>query len=239
MLAKKFPTVKTILNSENAGFGKANNQAIAKAEGDYVLLLNSDTIVLNNAIGKLVSFGKQHPNAFIGAKLLNVDRSAQTSCGPFLSLPVVFTALFLKGDVLGITRWSPNHVRKVDWISGACILGPRKLFKNGLLFDEKIFMYMEEIDLLYRAKKKGISVFFYPRSLIVHLGGGSSSNKRKGPVLQIYRGLLYFYQKHHSAAAVGVLRLMLRAKALISWLVGVIVGNRYLKETYAEAYKLV
>lgn len=239
MLKKKFPMVITVLNDENVGFGRANNQGIKMAKGEYILLLNSDTVVLNSAIGKLVSFAKQHPNAFVGPKLLNLDRSPQTSCGPFFSLPVVFAALFLKGDRLGITRWSPNHVRKVDWISGACILGPKRLFMNGLLFDEGIFMYMEEIDLLYRAKKKGYPTYFYPRSLIVHLGSGSSTNKKKGPVLNIYRGYVYLYSKHYSKVSLAILRFMLRTKAILSWIIGWLTGSAYLKETYAEAYQLV
>jgi GT2 family glycosyltransferase len=239
MLKEKFPKVVTILNRENVGFGRANNQGIEKAQGEYVLLLNSDTLVLNNALGKLLAFARQHPNAFVGAKLLNLDHSAQTSCGPFFSLPVVFAALFLKGDHIGLTRWSPTKTRKVDWVSGACIMAPKRLFMNNLLFDEKIFMYMEEIDLLYRARKMGYPTYFYPRSLIIHLGAGSSTNKRKGPVLNIYKGLLYFYQKHCSVLSLGVLRLLLRLKAGIAWSIGAIMGKEYLKETYEEAYRLV
>ncbi len=239
MLKEQFPKVTTVLNKENVGFGRANNQGIRIAKGEYVLLLNSDTLVLNNAIGKLLAFARQHPNAFVGAKLLNLDRSAQTSCGPFFSLPVVFTALFLKGDYIGLTRWSPNSVRKVDWVSGACIMAPKKLFMNDLLFDENIFMYMEEIDLLYRAKKKGYPTYFYPRSLIVHLGAASSTNKRKGPVLNIYKGLTYFYKKNRSPLALLLLRGLLKTKAMIAWSIGAIMGKEGLKETYAEAYHLV
>lgn len=239
MLKEKFPKVTTILNRENIGFGRANNQGIKMAKGEYILLLNSDTLIVSNAIEKLFAFGKQHSNAFVGGKLLNFDRSAQTSCGPFFSLPVVFASLFLQGDRLGITRWSPNSVRKLDWISGACIMAPKKLFMNDLLFDEKIFMYMEEIDLLYRAKQKGYSVYFYPRALIIHLGAGSSTDRRKGPVLNIYKGLLYHYTKYYSRYSLGVLRVLLKAKAIIAWCVGALLGKAYIKETYAEAYKLV
>jgi GT2 family glycosyltransferase len=239
MLKEKFPKVTTILNRENVGFGKANNQGIAKASGEYIFLLNSDTLVLNHAISKLLAFARQHPNAFVGGKLLNLDHSAQTSCGPFFSLPVVIAALFLKGDVLGLTRWSPNSVRKVDWVSGACIMAPKKLFMNDLLFDAQIFMYMEEIDLLYRAKLKGYPTYFYPRSLIIHLGAGSSTNKRKGPVLNIYKGLLYFYKKHRSPFALQCLRVLLKAKAVLAWSIGAIMGKEHLTETYAEAYTLV
>lgn len=239
MLKKKFPSVKTILNSENVGFGKGNNQGIRTAKGEYVLLLNSDTVVLNNAIGKLVSYAKQHPNAFIGPKLLNPDRSPQSSCGPFFSLPVVFASLFLKGDFIGLTRWSPNRARKVDWVSGACILAPKKLFMQDLLFDENIFMYMEEIDLLMRARKKGYPTYFYPRSLIVHLGAASSTNKKKGPVLNIYRGFVYLYKKHGTPLSLAVVRLMLKTKAVLAWTVGVLLGKALLKETYEEAYRMV
>jgi GT2 family glycosyltransferase len=239
MLKKKFPAVKTIFNAENVGFGKGNNQGIRIANGEYILLLNSDTVVLNNAIGKLVSFAKQHPNAFVGPKLLNPDRSPQSSCGPFFSLPVVFAALFLKGDFIGLTRWSPNKARKVDWVSGACILAPKKLLKEDLLFDENIFMYMEEIDLLMRARKKGYPTYFYPRSLIVHLGAASSTNKKKGPVINIYRGFIYLYKKHGTPASLALVRLMLRTKAIIAWCVGVVLGKALLKETYEEAYRMV
>lgn len=239
MLKKKFPEVVAIFNTENVGFGRANNQGMKVARGEYILLLNSDTIVLNNAIGKLLSFAKQHPNSFVGAKLLNLDRSPQTSCGPFFSLPVVFASLFLKGDHIGLTRWSPSRTRRVDWVSGACIMGPRKLFFDDLFFDEKIFMYMEEIDLLYRAKQKGYRTYFYPRSLIIHLGTGSSTSKKKGPVLNIYRGFMYYYRKHRSPLETTILRWFLKAKAAVAWVLGMATGNDYLKETYAEAYRLV
>ncbi|MFZ2025169.1 MAG: glycosyltransferase family 2 protein [Microgenomates group bacterium] len=239
MFAKKYPDVITILNDENVGFGRANNQGMRKAKGAYFLLINSDTVAIKNAIPKLYEFAHNHPRSFAGPKLLNMDRSAQTSCGPFLTTGVVFAALFLKGDVLGITRWSPNKLKTVDWVSGACMIGPRKLFMDDLLFDENIFMYMEEIDLLMRARKKGYRTYFYPGSQIVHLGGASSTNKRTGPVLNIYKGLLFVYKKHYSKLSLFCLRQMLKMKASISIGIGYITGSEYLKKTYAEAYKLV
>lgn len=239
MLKSKFPMVRTILNRENVGFGRGNNQGIKAADGEFILLLNSDTIITNNAVTKLWKFAKQHPKSFIGPKLLNLDRTSQTSCGPFFTLPVAFATLLLFGDRLGLTRWSPHKTRKVDWVSGACMIGPKKLFTDGLLFDEEIFMYMEEIDLLYRGKKKGYDVYFYPHAVVIHLGGGSSVNKKKGPVLNIYRGYLYFYKKHYSKFSLSFLKFLLKFKAAIAWSVGAVFGNHDLKETYAEAYKMV
>ena len=238
MLTKKYPKVRTILKKENVGFGRGNNQGIKEAHGEYTFLLNSDTIILGRAIEKLLSFARLHPRSFVGPKLLNRDRSSQTSCGAFFSLPVVFASLFLKGDHIGLTRWSPDSVRRVDWVSGAALMGPRRLFLDGLLFDERIFMYMEEVDLLYRARQKGYKALFYPHATIIHLGSGSSTNKRKGPILNIYRGLKYFYAKYHAPWKVRILLLLLKTKAAIAWSIGVITGSSYLKETYAEAYKL-
>ena len=239
MLTKKYPRLVIIFNKQNVGFGKANNQGIRVAKGKYILLLNSDTVILDDAISSLYDFSLSHQSAFVGPKILNPDRSVQTSCGPFFTLPVVFAALYLKGDRIGLTRWSPDETRTVDWISGACIMGERSAFLDNLLFDEEVFMYMEEVDLLMRAKQKGYHAVFYPKSRIVHVGSGSSTNKRMGPVLNIYKGLLYVYKKHYSRSALFILRLMLKVKAAFGIIVGNSIGSVYLKQTYAEAYRLV
>ena len=239
MLVKKYPHVVTIFNAENVGFGRANNQGMKRAKGTYIMLLNSDTVVLPDAIDNIYSFALTHPKSFVGPKLLNPDRTPQTSCGPFFSLPVVFAALFMRGDRNGLTRWSPDETRQVDWISGACIVAAKTSFFDDLLFDEGIFMYMEEIDLLMRARRHGYTTYFYPVSKIIHLGAASSTNKRTGPVLNIYRGFLYLYKKHFSRAALDVLRLLLRLKALISIAIGYVIGSDYLKTTYAEAIRMV
>lgn len=239
MLKNKYPRVRTILNGSNVGFGRANNQGIRMANGEYILLLNSDTVIHNTAIEKLFRFARKNPKAFVGAKLLNTDGTDQTSCGPFLTLPIVFLALFLKGDRLRITRWSPGRVREVDWVSGACIIGQKAAFLDGLLFDESIFMYMEEIDLLYRARKRGYRTYFYPEARLTHIGSGSSTDRKKGPVLNIYRGLIYFYTKHYGQPALFILKSLLKTKAAIAWSIGTVTQDDYLKTTYAEAFALV
>jgi GT2 family glycosyltransferase len=116
MLKSKYPYVVTILNTENAGFGRGNNQGIRRAKGEYVMLLNSDTVVPDQSAGKLYAFARNHQDSFTGPKLLNTDNTPQTSCGPFFTIPVVFAALFLRGDINGMTRWSPDKTRIVDWV---------------------------------------------------------------------------------------------------------------------------
>lgn len=232
--------LKTIFNTKNLGFAKANNQAAKKASGKHLLFLNSDIIVLNNSIEKLFNLYRQNEKLFnfLGGKLLNKNLTPQPSCGPFYSLPIVFAALFLRGDYWGLTRYSPNKIKKVDWISGACILTKKEYFEKLGGFDEKIFMYMDEIDLLYRAKKLGYQTYFYPQAQFIHLGSASSSGKTY-PILQVYNGLVYFYKKHYSAAPLFFLKLMLKLKASIAVFIGKITKNHYLTETYEQGYKMV
>ena len=104
-------------------------------------------------------------------------------------------------------------------------------------FDKNIFMYMEEVDLLYRARKKGLNTFFYPNSQIVHLGS-ASSNGKTFPILQVYKGFLFFYKKHYSIFHLLILHVILKLKAIIAYLFGRIKGNQYLIETYEQAFKI-
>lgn len=238
LVRKKFPQVHLVCNTENMGYGRANNQAIIKAKGRYVLLLNSDIVVQDDAIGELYRFIKDKKKTFAGGKLFNVDGSAQASCGPFYTIPVVALMLFAKGDLWGATRSSPDTTRSVDWVSGACLMGEKKAFEEVGLFDEGIFMYMEDIDFLYRAKKKGYGVFFCVDATFTHAGAGSSGQRRT-PVVNIYRGLLYFYRKHRGRASCATIRFMLMAKALAAIAGGRIMGKRDLSLIYEEAIRVV
>lgn len=232
--------ITLLLEKENLGFSKANNKAVKKAQSDYILLLNSDIIVLDKAIERLYEYFKKNEKKcdFVGGKLLNKDLSPQPSCGPYYSLPIIFGALFLKGDSWGLTRYSPNKPKKVDWISGACILTKKQTFLELGGFDEKIFMYMEEIDFFYRAKKKGLTVCFYPKAKFIHLES-ASSKKRIFPILQVYKGFLYLYKKHHSKVSLFLVKILLKLKANIAIFIGKITNNKYLIHTYEEAKKLV
>jgi GT2 family glycosyltransferase len=231
--------ITLIKNKKNIGFGAANNQAAKLAKSDYLLFLNSDIIVLNAAIEKLYNFYKQNEKLFnfLGGKLLNKDSTSQPSCGPMYTLPMIFAHLFLRGDYWGLTRYSPNKIKEVDWISGACILTKKEYFEEVGGFDEKIFMYMEEVDLLYRAKKQGFKIFFYPEARFIHLGSQSSAG-RTFPILQVYQGLIYFYKKHFSQLSLFILIIMLKLKALLGFLIGKIINNQYLTQTYAKAWQV-
>ncbi len=238
-LSKSRSNLEIIESKENTGFSKGNNIASKQAKGTYFLFLNSDIIVQEKGIDNLFRYLKEHDQTvhFAGGKLLNKDTSDQASCGPFYTLPVVFGALFLRGDYWGLTRYSPEEIKRVDWVSGACLLTKKEYFEKVGGFDEGIFMYMEEIDLLYRAKKLGYQTYFVPQARFIHLGSASSGGKTY-PILQVYRGFLYFYKKHYSPAAVTVLKGMLQLKARIAMLLGKLTGKNYLIETYGKAQEI-
>ena len=113
----------------------------------------------------------------------------------------------------------------------------KKYFRRLNGFDKNIFMYMEEVDLLYRAKKLGLNTFFYPESQMVHLGS-ASSNGRTYPIFQVYKGFIFFYKKHYSIFHLLILFGILKLKAVVAYFFGKIKGNQYLIKTYEQAFKI-
>lgn len=235
--------IRVIQNEENAGFGKANNQGAKIAQGKYLLFLNTDIEVIENAVTRIYEFINDRKDVNIaGAKLLNRNLSNQASCGMFYSLPVIFAMLFMQGDRLNITRYSPPVSRIVDWVSGACFIISRRDFHSLKGFDEKMFMYMEEVELMLRARQEGMSVVFYPGTRFIHLGAATtkkSGDIRLSPVVNIFHGLLYVYRKHRPAREQRLLRGMLLTKARLSRIIATLIGNRGMLEVYRHAEEIV
>jgi len=232
--------LQVIENKTNLGFSKGNNVGIKAAAGEYVMLLNSDTIVKEGALKNLVNFLDENPNVdIVGPKLLNADGSVQANCGRFPSLPVCLVMLF-KEHFGGsdFVRCSPPKTQEVDWLMGAAFVARKKVFEKIGGLDEKIFMYMEEVEWFYRAKLAGFKACFYNGAEIIHLGRGSSSSGKKEPILNIYRGLIYFYQKHKNPFELMILKIMLKIKAVMALFWGFLKNDLYLKETYAEAIRI-
>lgn len=239
MVEKEFPQVVLIKNKKNLGFGAGNNQGMRKAKGDYFLLLNSDTVVKNKAPVKMAQFLNQHSKVgVVGCKLLNQDGSDQPSFGPFPNLIVAGVMLFSEHWFGDLVRRSGNQIKEADWVMGAALMVKKEVFKKAGPMDEGIFMYMDETEWCYRIKKAGYKVMFYPGAEIIHLGGASSLTGRKDPILNIYRGLIYFYKKHYPRWQLPILRLMLKLKAAGALLIGYLTNSQYLKETYGQAFKI-
>jgi len=235
------PKIKLIENRKNLGFAKANNQAIKKSKGEFVLLLNSDTLVNEPAISQTLLWLSSHSEAAAaGCKLINPDGSNQGSFGTFPDLWTVFLMLFCE-RFFGSrrVRSSGGLIKQVDWLVGAFMMVRKSALRKVGLLDEKIFMYMEEVEWFYRLKESDLKAFFYPNAKIIHLGGASSVTGRTDPILNIYRGLVYFYRKHKSPAQLAILKIILKLKAVLSLFLGKISVNNYLTKTYGEAIKLV
>lgn len=237
MVKKNFPQVHLLENQENFGFAKANNLALRHAQGKFLFLLNSDTMLKGQPLAKISRFLKDHPQAgVVGVRVLNPDGTPQRSVGKFYNLINAFLML-VGGERMGFLRRSPSEIKEADWVSGAAFVVRKEILEKVGLFDENVFMYMEEVEWCYRIKKAGFKILFYPEAEIVHYVRGSSSKSEA--IWGIYRGLIYFYQKHMPVWQLVILRMMLKTKALFAWSLGVLVNNRYLKTTYAKAYRLV
>ena len=235
-LKLKTSSLKIIENKENVGFSKGNNIGVKKALGNYILFLNSDTEIKDKGFIRMLEFLENNKNVgIVGGRLKNPDNSIQKSAGKFYYLFNV-TLMLLGGERLGFLRSSPPKVSKTDWVSGACMMVRKDFFENLGGFEEKLFMYMEDMEFCFRAKKKGYLTYFYPNVELLHKERGSSN--RTFAIIHIYEGILFFYKKYMPSWQYNLVKRMLRSKALVLVNLGKIMNNKYLEETYSKALEL-
>jgi len=218
LVRNEFPRVTLIGNQRNRGFAAANNQGMRLAQGRYVLLLNSDTVVLDRAIQKTVQFADDHPEAaLVGCRVLNPDSSLQPTCFMFPSLlNMVLSTTYLyklvpRSRFFGrerMTWWDRDDVREVDALTGCFMLVRREAIEDVGLMDERFFMYGEETDWCYRFKRAGWRNLFYPGASIIHLGGGSTRARADDMNIQLRRSILQFMKKHRSALSYATARVL-------------------------------
>jgi hypothetical protein len=206
MISKEFKDVILIDSKVNLGFVKANNLAIKKAKGKYILLLNPDTEILSSALNKCYEFMEKNPKIdVLGCKQFNGDMSLQNSCRRFpqlfdqiLVLLKMHNFFYNKNPIKRYYMFDFDYttVREVDQIMGAFMFFKRKVYEDIGLFDENIFQWFEEVDWCKRAKDKGYKIMFYPHASIIHHKGASfaqSLDKQQ----RFNKSLLYYFQKHH------------------------------------------
>lgn len=230
---EKYKNVQVIANRENGGFGKGNNIGANAAEGEYILLLNNDTLVKDKGIRDMAEYmNKNEKVAILGGQLRNSDGTLQASVGKFYTLFYAFL-LLLGMQKFGLLDRSPDEITEVDWVKGGLMMIRGDVFQKLSGFDEKIFMYTEDMELCYRAKQAGYKIMFYPNVMVTHAEHGSTN--RSFAIVHIYKGLLYFYKKHKSYGEYLVLKVMLFGKAIAAIVFGSITGNEYLVKTYKLA----
>jgi GT2 family glycosyltransferase len=135
---------------------------------------------------------------------------------------------------LGI-RKSPNSISKVDWVSGGCMMVKKSLFEKLSGFDENFFMYIEDMEFCYRAKKIGYATYFYSDAKVLHKELGSGN--RSFAIINIYKGISHFYAKHKNYFQYIVAKTLLKVKAKTAIIVGILTGNVTLIKTYTSALK--
>jgi len=201
--------IKFILNDENKGFAYANNIAIKKTSSEYVLLLNSDTLVLENSLE--VSMNYMNSNEDVGAlgcKVVLPDNTLDKACRrSFPDFNVSFykmtglSSLFPKSKRFGrynLTYLNEDETYEVDCVVGAFMLVRSKTIKEVGLLDETFFMYGEDIDWCYRIKAANWKVIYFSDAKIVHYKGASNSKKQnKKLTYEFYRAMYIFYNKHY------------------------------------------
>src|SRR3989344_18475 len=247
MLKKKFPQVKLILNKKNIGFGRANNQGIKIAKGKYLLLLNSDTYLVENSLKKLFDVAESTQNlGVLAPQLLNENRTIQQSAGFFPNLPQIFFWMSFLDDLPGGTNLKPFHVnhdtfykkdQKVDWVTAAAVLIPKSIINKVGAFDDNIFMYGEEVEWCYRIKKAGLQVYFSPSTKVVHISRGSTKKIPEAAFIGEYKGLIYFYLKHKSKLALQIARLLLKMGTLARIVIFYLLGKKQLAHSYVKVLK--
>lgn len=233
---KTINKIKIIENKKNYGFAKGNNIGAKKAQGKYLMILNSDTKVLDKGLLGMVDFlDKNKEMGILGARLVNSDGTKQSSVGTFYTIPALLVMLF-GGERFGLLRKSPLKICQVDWVSGGAMMVRKVLFDKLNGFDEHFFMYVEDMELCWRSKKLGVLTYFYPKVTIMHKERASSN--RSFAIVSIYKGLLYFYKKHTNHIAYLLVKLLLITKACIAIIIGWLTSDSYLKSTYRKALSL-
>lgn len=235
-LRAEMPEALVIANAENVGFGRANNQALAAGvRGRYVLLVNTDAFVSENTLSSTVAYMDAHPRCgLLGVHLVGRDNVLQPSCRYFPTPWNVFlarsglTRFFPKVRMVDDLNWDHATARECDWVPGCYLLIRKELIDQVGLFDPRFFLYFEEVDLCFAAKRAGWQVVYFPDTQVVHIGGESAKSDakltqagRQIATLQIESELLYFRKNHGlpgvlaSVALTTLADMILLAKHLI------------------------
>jgi N-acetylglucosaminyl-diphospho-decaprenol L-rhamnosyltransferase len=210
MVASEFPCVQLIESGTNGGYARANNLALERCRGQYLLLLNPDTELPPPALREMVEFMDAHPEAgAAGPKLVRPDGSLDLACRRSFPSPEVsfyrmlgLSALFPRSRRFGrynLTYLDPDEPAEVDSVVGAFMMVRAKAAGQVGLLDETFFMYGEDLDWAYRIKSRGWKVLYNPRVSVLHHKGASSRKRSQRTIVEFYRAMYLFYRKHYAS----------------------------------------
>jgi len=223
-LRENFPQIRVIENGANLRFSKGNNVGIRASHGEYVLILNPDTIIHEGSLDRWMEFADRHPEAGgFGCRVLNADGSYQGCARPFPSVWREWVAaLYLRplghlSDVFisdKYVRWKGDTERQIDWQAGCCLLVRTELLRRLGGFDEQFYYYYEDLDLCHRIRDAGYLIIYTPEVTITHLGGQSTT--KRFPIafeLDKYRNRYRYFYKYFGRKGVCRCR-----HATLAWL---------------------
>ena len=207
LIRNKFPNVCVIENGTNLRFSKGNNVGIQASSGEYVLILNPDTIIHEGSLDRWIEFADQHPEVGgFGCRVVNPDGSYQGPARPFPTVWREWLAALCLSNLGYLSdafiadryvRWKGNTERLIDWQSGCCVMVRGDLLKKLGGFDEQFQYYYEDVDLCRRIWNAGHSIIYTPKVTITHLGGQSTSSRFPIPFeLDKYRNRYRYFYKY-------------------------------------------
>lgn len=258
MVASEFPWVRLIRKHKNHGFGANNNFGMRVAKGRYILLLNSDTELIDKKIlREMLEWMDRHPRVGVAScALLNADRkSYQGSGGYYPTLLRVFAWMSFLDDIPGLDRlvkpyhplhgWSPFYkgeayfkkAQKQDWVTGAFYLMRKRAMDEVGIFDEDFFLYVEEVELSWRFIKAGWEIWYLPKWKIVHHGQVTIGGERA--MVYELQNLKVMYAKHEPSWKLPFLRLILKFGSILRMILWTLAGRFSVTKIYAKAFKTI
>lgn len=208
MVEARFPHVRLIRAGANLGFSRANNLALRESQGEFVLLLNPDTIVTPHAFHKVIAFLRRTPEAgMAGCRLQKADGTLDLACRR--SFPSAFdgfcrasglSRLFPKSRLFArynLTYLPEDEVAEVEAVNGAFMLARREAVCDVGLLDEDYFMYMEDLDWCFRFRQKGWKIFYVPEAIVIHLKGQAGKSVSNRMIPEFFRSMTLFCRKHY------------------------------------------
>ncbi len=241
-IVKKYPKVN-VQKSENLGFVGGNNLILEKIykKSRYCLLLNSDTLVNSESLINLVSFSDRLNAGIVSCKLLNSDNTFQPNAG---DLPKPLPLFMWISQLDGILGHGPSfhqkrknyytNAKEVGWVSGAAMLIHQEVFEKIGFLDQKIFMYGEDVEYCFRAKKHGFRVMWTNEAEIIHIGGASSKIPKYNQWRGEFLGLIYLYRKYYDGIGVLFVKTLIYLFSLLRIIAFGLFGKFEYSKTYAK-----
>lgn len=241
MVAKEFPEVKLIKSGKNRGFAGGQNLGLRKIKSDFILILNPDVQISPSSIDQMVEFMGNYPNCGISScKITYPDGMLQPNGGDLpIGFPLISWLFNLEifGDFPNFHRIEENyykHEKEVGWVSGTFMFLRREVLDSIGFFNEKYFMYFEDVDLCLRANRAGYKIMINPEVVISHISGASSKNPRLTQWKGEFKGLIHFYKDYFGAFMAYLVKLLIYFSVFLRIVVFGMLGRLKVSKIYGQ-----